>query len=266
MNNPAAAGGAGAAAGGAAALPQVAEARHFTPAGFDQLNRGGGMGVPMNPYAKLAFAKAMDTQSAGSPAHILPPDVVQQIVAETPVTATRMDSSGGIYQGTWDAEPLAVRGGGRARRKSGYGRHRYANGDRYEGEWHDGLRHGQGRWSTPANVWAIDGTGRLVDGAPRFDTYEGGWENDMRHGNGVLTLARGSTYVGDFIRGKKHGQGRMRQLDPRGPVGDLVVYEGEWADNRRHGQGTLSCPVGHSQFPDGLTQTGTWVRGEFQNV
>ena len=49
------------------------------------------------------------------------------------------------------------------------------NGERYEGEWQDGLRHGYGR------RYACDGT-----------QTEGRWERDKRHGETKVTAPHGA--------------------------------------------------------------------------
>ena len=70
----------------------------------------------------------------------------------------------------------------------GYGTHDLS-GSRYEGEFRDGVRWGEG-----IEVWA--------DGA----RYEGGWRDDAMHGQGTWTDADGR-YVGGFRDGEKHGRG-----------------------------------------------------------
>jgi hypothetical protein len=81
----------------------------------------------------------------------------------------------------------------------------FANGDRYDGDWAGGRRHG---------------TGTLVsaDGA----AYVGQWADDARHGVGVLTLPSGDSYEGGWVADQKHGPGRFVFLARR------QVYEGEW--------------------------------------
>lgn len=51
------------------------------------------------------------------------------------------------------------------------------------------------------------------------------WKNDEREGKGTLTYADGKVYVGEFLRGKKHGQGEERH--PNGSV-----LSGVWKDGK----------------------------------
>lgn len=69
---------------------------------------------------------------------------------------------------------------------------------RYEGEFFNGLRHGEG-----TIVW-LDG-----------DRYIGGWKNGNMHGRGNHTYADGRNYQGAYDESWKHGQGVMRWPDGR---------------------------------------------------
>ncbi|HSX13250.1 MAG TPA: hypothetical protein VLE96_02380, partial [Chlamydiales bacterium] len=66
-----------------------------------------------------------------------------------------------------------------------------SNRDRYEGNWENDKKHGQG-------------THHYANG----DRYEGNWENDKKHGEGTLHYANGDRYVGNWKNDKKHGQGK----------------------------------------------------------
>jgi hypothetical protein len=66
----------------------------------------------------------------------------------------------------------------------------YANGDRYEGAWHQGQRHGKGVYEYSNG-----------------DIYDGNWINDKKEGAGVLEMATGDRYEGDWADGKKNGAG-----------------------------------------------------------
>jgi len=65
----------------------------------------------------------------------------------------------------------------------------YLNGDVYNGDFFNTLRHGQGR--------CIYKNGTI---------YTGEWNNDQYHGNGNITVGDFS-YVGEFKYGKKDGKG-----------------------------------------------------------
>ena len=85
----------------------------------------------------------------------------------------------------------------------------HATRDVYEGQWDDGKRHGQGKYT-------------YADG----DAYEGQWEDNMYHGRGKFMYASGSAYEGQYKDGKRHGQGTRTYSDG-------TVYEGQWEDGRR---------------------------------
>ena len=104
----------------------------------------------------------------------------------------------------------------------GQGTRNYANGDRYEGEYKDGKRHGQG------TIFYPYGGGR----------YEGEWKDDKRHGQGTQfyslgIYSHGKRYEGEWKDHKMHGQGTFFRLD------GSVLYNGEYKDGKRHGQGTF---------------------------
>ena len=63
------------------------------------------------------------------------------------------------------------------------------------------------------------------------------------------TYPDGSKYEGDFIDGKRHGQGTWMRPDG-------TRYEGEWKNDKPDGRGTLS-------YPNGEKRTGEWKAGKF---
>ena len=56
----------------------------------------------------------------------------------------------------------------------------WPNGNKYDGEWRDGKRTGQG-----TNTWA------------NGEKYVGEWSDNKRTGQGTLTFANGDKYVGE---------------------------------------------------------------------
>ena len=60
----------------------------------------------------------------------------------------------------------------------------YDSGDRYNGEWKDGMKHGEGSYE-------------FVDG----NKYVGEWENDQITGKGIFTFSNGSICRGIFSNG-----------------------------------------------------------------
>lgn len=68
-----------------------------------------------------------------------------------------------------------------------------SNGDRYEGEFLEGVRSGQGKLSLASGM-----------------TYEGDFLEGLPHGHGKSVTSLGQTYEGPFKLGKPHGWGLLR--------------------------------------------------------
>ena len=99
------------------------------------------------------------------------------------------------------------------------------------------------------------------------DKYLGDWKNGRKHGWGTYTYSNGQKYVGDWEKDKRHGEGTHTF-----PSGN--EYIGDWKDSTMHGQGTLAWANGnkyvghwknntmHGQgtftWADGSTTTGIW--------
>jgi len=66
----------------------------------------------------------------------------------------------------------------------------YPSGDKYEGEFKDGLYHGQGTFTY--------GNG---------DKYVGEFKDGLYHGQGTFTFATGDKYEGEYKNGLPDGQG-----------------------------------------------------------
>ena len=102
---------------------------------------------------------------------------------------------------------------------------------------------------------------------------------DIKYSNsektkGTQTFGNGDIYKGDFLNGKKHGQGLLTTRSDR-------TYNGGWENDVPHGYGENTFPNGkiykgeYKQgkpfgdgqwiYNDGKTYTGTWVKGEFVN-
>ncbi len=129
----------------------------------------------------------------------------------------------------------------------------WPNGNRYEGEFNDGLAHGQG-----VVTWA------------NGSRYEGEWRNDKRHGYGVITWASGNRFEGELRKGKRYGHWVFTWKNGE-------RYEGEYSEGKRHGQGVLTMNngeryegewrggkphgAGNIVSADGSVNTGVWNQG-----
>ena len=124
--------------------------------------------------------------------------------------------NGNVYTGTFD---------GRGR-PSGYGTMRYANGDRYDGNWEKGRCQGEGVYNYAAG-------GR----------YEGNWEKGEIKGKGIFYYANGDVLSAEFTDGgTQTGVGKYTYAKG-------AVYEGELANGQPEGQGKMV-------WPNGATYTG----------
>ncbi len=67
------------------------------------------------------------------------------------------------------------------------------NGDRYEGQWHRGKKHG---------------TGRLLKASESYE-YDGDFLWDKRHGHGIQkNINNDGAYMGEWKLGRREGRGR----------------------------------------------------------
>ena len=131
----------------------------------------------------------------------------------------------------------------------------------YDGEWQDGLQHGHGLWrAAPA---ASPGAPPGSPGAPPGDvlvTFEGRWQMGLKNGKGVATFMDGSSYDGQYLQGVPHGHGVWRagpvaSSDGQGAPGEvLVTYEGSWSTGLREGEGLAT-------FADGSSYGGEYLQG-----
>jgi hypothetical protein len=125
----------------------------------------------------------------------------------------------------------------------------YPNGDVYHGTFAQGLRDGFGTQSYASTgdkysgMWKTDkrsGKGTMIMPQGVGTRYIGQWLDGVMDGKGNFTeggQGEGSaSYYGQFTRGKPHGKGQKKYADGS-------VYEGEWIQGNRQGQGTYTYYV-----------------------
>ena len=139
------------------------------------------------------------------------------------------------------------RSGKPEKRAHGVGKLTFANGDVYEGPFHQGQRHGKGKLTY----------------AEFGDEFVGEWRGDKQHGHGRFSFADGSYYEGDHSEGVAYGKGeKVFKGDTAKEAGyaDGTTYIGQWQDNEFHGRGTLTGP------DDEVIRDGEWRNGEAHDV
>ena len=92
------------------------------------------------------------------------------------------------------------------------GTYRFADGDKYVGEFKDGKQHGQGTYT-------------FANG----NKYVGVFRDGQKNGQGTYTCANGKKYVGEYRGGKSHGHGTHTWADGR-------KYVGEYRNGKEHGR------------------------------
>ena len=108
----------------------------------------------------------------------------------------------------------------------------YPDGEKYIGEWKDGLWHGRG------TVTRTDG-----------EKYAGEFKEGLPNGHGTHTDSYGNKYVAEFKDGIPTGQGTITYFEG-------CKYVGELKNGQAHGKGTFT-------FPDGYSLEGVWEKNEY---
>jgi hypothetical protein len=81
---------------------------------------------------------------------------------------------------------------------------------------------------------------------PGDGTYEGARVNGVPSGHGTVRYPDGSAFAGQWLDGKRHGQGVEEDLHKG------TVYDGQWEGDLKHGRGSSR-----------LTSSGARYEGEF---
>jgi DNA polymerase III epsilon subunit family exonuclease len=145
--------------------------------------------------------------------------------------------------------------------QNGFGQTTLPNGDKYEGNFSNGKRHGHGiyRWSngsTYEGEWVqgeITGNGKKVfsSGAINSGTFVNGELNG--HGTQIFSPSgewKGDKYIGEFVNGIREGLGTYTWSNG-------TTYAGQWLAGKMHGNGTKKMADGSIDtgiFNDGLLE------------
>mmetsp|Transcript_15842 Transcript_15842/g.23850 ORF Transcript_15842/g.23850 Transcript_15842/m.23850 type:complete len:231 (-) Transcript_15842:87-779(-) len=134
--------------------------------------------------------------------------------------------------------------------RAGRARVTYPNGCTFEGTFDaERIKQGPGVF-----VWMK--AGEEDEGPIEKARYEGNYKDGARNGVGKMTYPNGDIYEGEWLDNKMHGEGTYIYKK----TGD--IYSGSWAANAKNGEGRYefggdsSVLVGHWQ--NGQINKGTW--------
>jgi hypothetical protein len=131
-------------------------------------------------------------------------------------------------------------------KRHGNGELRWANGDRYVGQFTDGFIEGKGTLSFHDGKFVLHNQlayfhHRIMLSLLKNTAgteYEGQWMKNRFHGHGSRRFSNGNHYTGQYCHGKRQGQGRCYFAN-----GDMFV--GDWKDNTMTGFGRYYYNNGH---------------------
>ena len=199
-----------------------------------------------------------DAAGAASPGATKPPPAALKAATTPGVLWLHLAGAERFGAAKWralEAERLEALEAEKARPLPGWGRIEAPNGDTYEGQLAEGVKHGQGRMSYA-----------------RGDVYEGEWQQGREHGAGVCRFASGDVYEGQWERGGRHGDGRQTYPAAEAAGDDAAVaaalaagvlviegkpmheYVGTWAEGKEHGTGIMV-------YASGDRYVGAWAAG-----
>lgn len=143
--------------------------------------------------------------------------------------------------------------------RNGFGIYIYENKFfRYEGEWRNGVKHGNGKlimkdgsfYEGEFRDGEINGKGYKFDSTKQTE-FTGEFFEGAYQGKGILRCKNKYVYEGDFYENLKHGYGEFNEFKVN------QNYKGQWYFNKRHGQGV-------QRYSDGSMYTGDWIRDKRQ--
>mmetsp|Transcript_53465 Transcript_53465/g.68608 ORF Transcript_53465/g.68608 Transcript_53465/m.68608 type:complete len:484 (+) Transcript_53465:94-1545(+) len=210
------------------------------PVGSDQKFVSGGQGFMLQATSESVLSSirrmnqararqaALDAAQRLANRPVLEKEVKEKKEKPPTVRTSVQFEDGSKYRGDWSTRGLGSHGqgllnfitgdkyvGGFKRHMfDGFGTYYYANGDKYEGHWKKGEKHGE------------EGTFSSADGT----TLTVSWKNDRANGHGLCTYKNGATFEGEYLDDVKEGQGCYKT-----PEGD--EYRGEFHNDKIYGRG-----------------------------
>lgn len=116
----------------------------------------------------------------------------------------------------------------------GEGSESWPDGTNYTGNFHMGIKQGNGILKN------------------KEFTYEGEFYNDLFSGKGTLTLSNGDIFKGSWKDGMKHGKGKLKEKNG-------LIYEGHFKNNEKSGEGIMV-------WPDKRRYEGQWKKGKKHGI
>jgi hypothetical protein len=99
----------------------------------------------------------------------------------------------------------------------------WQDGEKYVGDWLNGLKHGYGVLKFAEHKLGF--------------SYEGGWNFGKFSGNGTFIWKDGEKYVGEYLNDLRHGRGV--ETYPENDGLGRVSYDGRWREGKQSGVGKL---------------------------
>eukprot|EP00347_Sterkiella_histriomuscorum_P009466 403341105 len=112
----------------------------------------------------------------------------------------------------------------------------------YAGEFHNGMKHGRGKWK---KKFEEDGS------SPINNQFEGEYQNDMKNGYGEFSWKSGNKYKGNYVEDYRNGYGEMNWKDG-------TYYKGFWVEGIQNGLGIFI-------FADGFKRIGFFENNVYKS-
>lgn len=130
----------------------------------------------------------------------------------------------------------------------------WSNGDKYEGEYQNGLFHGYGEMTTNSYIYKGDYFNGLQTGKAFIlysdgSSYEGEVNAGLYEGDGILKTSVGNIFEGVFKNGFLNGKGKII-------YNDGAVCSGNFINTKLEGQGVY-------KYSNGDSYIGNFVNGKF---
>lgn len=142
----------------------------------------------------------------------------------------------------------------------------YDTGDKYEGSYVDGKRHGKGLYAYYNSIPDPAGDPGSDAKITYYNFFQGTFKENVKTGLGRMTFKDDKTgqpldpyhsfYHGHFLNGKRHGEGTFKYKN-----GDM--YSGMWKEGKKHGQGTYVYAKTKYEIT-GIWKDGQITKGEWR--